>query len=94
MIIAYKRPDRHSADDAALSVLDAVLSDGRTGIIYKDMVRDKQIALGAGSAAAIPRREVSVAILVFRRAVDGAFRRGEREGTVSDRRTGEDHQGG
>jgi len=35
-------------------VLDAVLSDGRTGIIYKDMVRDKQMALGAGSAAEFP----------------------------------------
>src|SRR5579863_4304517 len=54
VIIAYKRPDRHSKDDAALSVLDSVLSDGRTGIIYKDMVRDKQIALGAGSDAQFP----------------------------------------
>ena len=54
VIIAYKRPDEHSPDDAALSVLDAILSDGRTGIIYKDMVRDKQIALGAGSDAEFP----------------------------------------
>ena len=54
VIIAYKRPDRHSPDAAPLAVLDAVLSDGRTGIIYKDMVRDKQIALGAGSAAEFP----------------------------------------
>jgi len=54
VIIAYKRPDRHSPDAAALAVLDSVLSDGRTGIIYKDMVRDKQIALGAGSAAEFP----------------------------------------
>jgi len=54
VILAYKRPDRHSPDSAALAVLDAVLSDGRTGIIYKDMVRDKQMALGAGSAAEFP----------------------------------------
>ncbi len=54
VIIGYKRPDRHSPDDAALAVLDAVLSDGRTGIIYKDMVRDKQMALGAGSDAEFP----------------------------------------
>ena len=54
VIIAYKRPDRHSPDAAALAVLDAVLSDGRTGIIYKEMVRDKQIALGAGSAPEFP----------------------------------------
>ena len=60
LVIAYKRPDQHSPDDAAIAVLDAVLSDGRTGLIYKDMVRDKQMALGAGSqprsrAASIPR---------------------------------------
>ena len=54
LIIGYKRPDQHSQDDAALAVLDAVLSDGRTGIIYKDMVRDKQMALGAGSDAQFP----------------------------------------
>ena len=54
MALGYKRPDRYSPDDAALSVLDAVLSDGRTGMIYKDMVRDKQIALGAGSQSEFP----------------------------------------
>jgi len=54
LILAYKRPDRHSPDDAALAVLDAVLSDGRTGMIYKDMVRDKQMALGAGSQPQFP----------------------------------------
>jgi len=54
LILAYKRPDRHSPDDAALAVLDSVLSDGRTGMIYKDMVRDKQMALGAGSQPQFP----------------------------------------
>ncbi len=54
LVIAYKRPDRHSPDSAAIDVLDAVLSDGRTGLIFKDMVRDKQIALGAGSQSEFP----------------------------------------
>ena len=54
LVIAYKRPDRHSPDDAAIAVLDAILSDGRTGLIYKDMVRDKQMALGAGSQPEFP----------------------------------------
>lgn len=54
LALGYKRPDRFSPDDAALSVLDAILSDGRTGLIYKDMVRDKQISLGAGSASEYP----------------------------------------
>jgi predicted Zn-dependent peptidase len=65
VIIAYKRPDRHSPDDAPLAVLDAVLSDGRTGIIYKDMVRDKQIALGAGSDAEFPGGKYPSLFLFF-----------------------------
>ena len=52
--IAYKRPDQHSADDAALDVLSEVLSGGRTGIIYKELVRDKKIALGAEAGATFP----------------------------------------
>jgi predicted Zn-dependent peptidase len=52
--IAYKRPDQYSPDDATLDVLSDVLSEGRTGIIYKEMVRDKKIALGAGTQATFP----------------------------------------
>ena len=44
-------PISYSKDDAALDVLSDVLSGGRTGIIYKELVRDKKIALAAGSAA-------------------------------------------
>ena len=65
LIIAYKRPDQHSPDDAALAVLDAVLSDGRTGIIYKDMVRDKQMALGAGSQPQFPGGKYPSLFLFF-----------------------------
>jgi predicted Zn-dependent peptidase len=54
LIIGYKRPDQYSPDDAALEVLNAVLSDGRTGLIYKDLVRDRQLALGAGSQPSFP----------------------------------------
>src|SRR5665213_3891500 len=65
LILAYKRPDRHSPDDAALSVLDAVLSDGRTGLIYKDMVRDKQMALGAGSQPQFPGGKYPALFLLY-----------------------------
>lgn len=54
LVIGYKRPDQHSPDDAALDVLSDILSDGRTGLIYKDMVRDSKIALGAGSQPNFP----------------------------------------
>jgi predicted Zn-dependent peptidase len=65
LILAYKRPDQHSPDDAAISVLDALLSDGRTGLVYKDMVRDKQIALGAGSQPAFPGGKYPSLFLFF-----------------------------
>ncbi len=54
LVIAYKRPDQYSADDATLDVLSEVLSGGRTGIIYKELVRDKKMALAAQSIATFP----------------------------------------
>ncbi len=52
--IAYKRPSQYSPDDAALDVLSDVLSGGRTGLMYKELVRDKKIALAAGSQDTFP----------------------------------------
>ncbi|HEY7337563.1 MAG TPA: pitrilysin family protein, partial [Bryobacteraceae bacterium] len=54
LVEGYKRPNQYSPDDAALDVLSDILSDGRTGIIYKDMVRDKRIALESESLATFP----------------------------------------
>jgi predicted Zn-dependent peptidase len=54
LAIAFKRPDQYSPDDAALDILNDVLSGGRTGILYKELVRDKKIALGAGSQDTFP----------------------------------------
>jgi predicted Zn-dependent peptidase len=53
-IVGYKRPDQLSDDDAVFDVMSEVLSGGRTGTIYKDLVRDKQLALAAGSAPTFP----------------------------------------
>jgi predicted Zn-dependent peptidase len=52
--IAYKRPSQYSPDDPALDVLSDILSGGRTGLIYKDLVRDKKIALAAESQDGFP----------------------------------------
>jgi predicted Zn-dependent peptidase len=65
LIIAYKRPDQYSPDNAALDVLSEILSEGRTGIIYKDMVRDKKIALGAESIASYPGGKYPSLFLFF-----------------------------
>src|SRR5579872_7446628 len=53
-VIAYKRPDQNDKDDPVFDVVSSVLAGGRTGIIYKEMVRDKQIALAAGAEADLP----------------------------------------
>jgi predicted Zn-dependent peptidase len=54
MVIAYKRPDQLDKDDPVFDVLADLLAGGRTGLLYKDLVRDKQIALGAFAEAAFP----------------------------------------
>src|SRR5262249_55965911 len=53
-IVAYKRPDQYDKDDPIYDVLASILSSGRTGLIYRDLVRDKKLALEAGAAAELP----------------------------------------
>ena len=71
MAIAYKRPDQTNADDATFDVLSEVLSSERTGLIYKDMVRDKKIALGAGSQPAFPSAKYPALFLFFIAPAEG-----------------------
>ena len=47
LAIAYKRPDQNDKDDPVFDVLSEILSGGRTSLLYKDLVRDKKLALGA-----------------------------------------------
>lgn len=52
--IAYHRPSQYDKDDPVFEVLADVLSNGRTSIMYKDMVRDKKLALAAGAESEFP----------------------------------------
>jgi len=52
--IAYKRPDQYDKDDPVLDVLSSVLSSGRTGLLFRELVRDRKIALEAGVASELP----------------------------------------
>src|SRR5271165_245418 len=65
LAIAYKRPSQYSPDDAALDVLSDILSGGRTGLIYKELVRDKKIAVGAGSADTFPSGKYPALFLFY-----------------------------
>jgi predicted Zn-dependent peptidase len=53
-VIAYKRPDQYDKDDPVFDVIASILSGGRTGLLYKSLVRDQRIALAAGAEASSP----------------------------------------
>ena len=53
-LLVYHRPDQQSPDDPVFDVIADILSGGRTSIIYKDIVRDKQLSLDAGATATMP----------------------------------------
>jgi predicted Zn-dependent peptidase len=52
--IGYKRPDQYSPDDPVFDIVSGILSSGRTGLLYKELVRDKQIALAAEAEDTFP----------------------------------------
>ncbi|MDQ2944536.1 MAG: insulinase family protein [Acidobacteriota bacterium] len=54
MVIAFKRPNQNDKDDPVFDVLGDVLAGGRTGMLYKELVRDKKIALGAFAQPTFP----------------------------------------
>ena len=54
MAIAYKRPNQTDKDDPVFDVLSEILAGERTGLLYKELVRDKRIALGAFAQSSFP----------------------------------------
>lgn len=54
VIAGYKRPDEYGKEDPVFDVISGILASGRTGLLYKDMVRDKRIALVAAAQATFP----------------------------------------
>lgn len=54
LMMAYRRPDTFHKDDAVFDVINGILSSGRTGWFYQDLVRDKRVALGAGAYGSLP----------------------------------------
>ncbi|HVN03115.1 MAG TPA: pitrilysin family protein [Bryobacteraceae bacterium] len=54
LIVGYKRPDEYSKDDPVFDVISGILASGRTGLLYKQLVRDKQIALEADADDTFP----------------------------------------
>lgn len=65
LIIVYKRPDQLHKDDAAFDVVASILSGGRTGLLYKELVRDKRISLAAQAQATFPEGKYPNLFLLF-----------------------------
>jgi predicted Zn-dependent peptidase len=52
--VGYKRPSQYDKDDLALGLLQVLLSDGRTGILYNELVQERRLAQLVRVSAIIP----------------------------------------
>lgn len=54
LVWGFKRPDQRDPDNPALNVMAIILSSGRTGLLYKELVESQRVALEAQAVAAFP----------------------------------------
>jgi predicted Zn-dependent peptidase len=54
VVMGYKRPNEQDKDDPVFDVIAGILSSGRTGWLYKDLVQEKKLALGVQAIPAFP----------------------------------------
>lgn len=52
--VAYKRPDEYDKDDAVFDVIQLMLSNGRNGMLHKELVEEKRVATIAQAVATFP----------------------------------------
>jgi predicted Zn-dependent peptidase len=57
LAIGYKRPDQYTRDDLAYDVLQYLLSSGRSGLLYKQLVQQRRVASGVQVVASFPGGE-------------------------------------
>ena len=53
-VIGYKRPSQYDKDDLVLDLMQILLSQARTGLLYDALVRDKHLAQQAAAIATAP----------------------------------------
>ena len=54
LMIGYKRPAETDKDDPAFDLISLILSSGRTGWMYKELVEGKRLALAAQTVSTYP----------------------------------------
>lgn len=65
LLMGYKRPNQNHPDDPVFDVIAGILSSGRTGLLYKDLVRDKRIALAVQAGATFPSGKYENLFVLF-----------------------------
>jgi predicted Zn-dependent peptidase len=65
LLMGYKRPNQTHPDDPVFDVIAGILSSGRTGLLYKELVRDKRIALGVQAGATFPSGKYENLFVLF-----------------------------
>ena len=53
-MVGYKRPDQYDKDDIAFDLIQILLSQGRTGMLYSVLVQQKRLAQQAAAVATNP----------------------------------------
>ena len=53
-MIGYKRPSQYDKDDLPLELIQVLLSQGRTGMLYNELVQEKRLAQQAQAIATNP----------------------------------------
>ena len=54
LVYAFKRPSELSPEDPAFAVMNAVLSGGRGGLLYRELVETRRVAVDVRAIAAYP----------------------------------------
>jgi predicted Zn-dependent peptidase len=65
VMIAYHRPSQLDKDDPVFDVISAILSSGRTGLFYKELVRDKKVSIEADTNSTEPGGKYPSLFLMF-----------------------------
>lgn len=65
LLMGYKRPSQTDPDDPVFDVIAGILSSGRTGLLYKELVRDKRIALAVQAGATFPSGKYANLFVLF-----------------------------
>lgn len=65
VVAAYKRPSEKDKSDPVLDVIAGILSSGRTGLLYKDLVQEKKIALAVQAVPTYPSGKYPNLFILF-----------------------------